>query len=71
MQRVVFVLLHFRDPGSTIPTPPLSLGDLRAQWRTRAVGMAAQFQSPSHLSLPFLSKTQASCTPILLKDSGF
>lgn len=33
--------------------------------------MAAQFQSPSHLSLPFLSKTQASCTPILLKNSGF
>lgn len=67
----VFVLLNFRNPGSTIPTPPLILlGDLKARSRRQLKGGrdGRPFQSPSSSSLPFLPKR--SNTPVLLKDSG-
>lgn len=62
---------NFRNPGSTIPTPPLILlGDLKARSRRQLKGGrdGRPFQSPSSSSLPFLPKR--SNTPVLLKDSG-
>lgn len=70
----MLVLLHFRGPDSTIPTPPLILlGDLEPRARRQLEGGkdGRPFHRRSSLSLPFLPKTQGSDTPVLLKDSDF
>lgn len=68
----VLVLIHFRNPGSTILTPSLILlPDLKTRSKRQLKGGrdGRPFQSPSSPSLPFLPKR--SDIPILLKDSGF
>lgn len=72
----MFVLLHFRDPVSSIPTLPLILlRDLHAGSRRQLAGgqqRCSLTQSPSRPSFPFLPKNQvSSTTSTLLKDSGF
>lgn len=55
-------MLHFRNPGSTIPAPPLILlRDLEDRWRQQlegGKGVTHFTLSPTSLSLSFLTNTR-------------
>lgn len=65
------VLLHLRDPNSTIPIPRLILPRDRGSVEKTAGGRHTLSRDPPARVLSFLPGTQGSDTPILLKDSGF